>query len=69
MWNGERDLADATAVDAALKERRAGYVNGGFESLPSGLKCYIRSKDAFVECPTVGVSIGPARGETVMRKF
>ena len=69
LWNGERDLADATAVDAALKERRAGYVNGGFESLPSGLKCYIRSKDAFVECPTVGVSIGPARGETVMRKF
>ena len=68
LWDGQRDLSNASKVDEDLKLIRQQYVEGGFESLPLELREYIADHDKFVGCETIGVSIGPTSGETV-RKY
>lgn len=65
LWGGPKNLADPSQVDAQLRPLREAYVQGGFSSLPGELQRYILLHDNFVRCETVGVSIGPTRGETV----
>ena len=69
LWPGERNFASPEEVDNILKGPRSDYVSNGFESLPRDLKYFIREHDEFVGVPTVGISIGPARGETVIKGF
>lgn len=68
LWDGPKDLSDARAVHNALRSNRMKYVEGGFDSLPEGLKKYIAEHDAFVGVPTVGLSIGPTSDETVLKE-
>lgn len=67
LWEGPEDLSDAIKVDDILREKRDSYVKGGFDSLPDGLKEYVKDHDEFVGCPIVGISIGPGRDEMVER--
>ncbi len=68
LWDGPRDLSKPEDVDAALRIHRQEYVSKGFDSLPEDLRRYVEEHDSFVGVRTIGVSIGPARGETVWRK-
>ncbi|MEK6847264.1 MAG: adenylosuccinate synthetase [Nanoarchaeota archaeon] len=52
--------------DNKIKDARRHYVSNG-KDLPSSLLNFIARHDAYVGCPAVGVSIGPARGEIVAR--
>ena len=65
LWPGERNLADPVAVDKALKQVREDYVRKGFEGLPGSVKEFRKAHDEFVGCKSIGISIGPASGETV----
>ena len=65
LWDGPKDLSDPLLVDDALKNRRAEYVKNGFDSLPTQLKQFVKDHDEFTKCKTVGISIGPSRGETI----
>ena len=65
LWDGPKDLSNPLLVDETLRNMRADYVKKGFDSLPDGLKKFIRDHDEFIKCKTIGVSIGPSRGETV----
>lgn len=65
LWDGPTNLSDPKTVDEALRVHREQYVREGFGSLPGGLREFVRRHDKFVRRPTVGVSIGPGRGETV----
>jgi adenylosuccinate synthase len=69
LWKGNEDLSDPIKMDAVLKEERQKYIDGGFESLPDGLKDYIKAHDEFVGCPIVSVSLGPGREEMAERKM
>lgn len=66
LWDGPADLSKPELVDEALRPLRAHYVDKGLEGLPQGLVEFRRDHDAFVGRPTVGISIGPARGETIL---
>ena len=63
---GQRDLSKPLEVDAALRKARESYVDRGFESLPQGLRNFVIDHDKYVGCKTVGISIGPGRGETML---
>jgi adenylosuccinate synthase len=65
LWRGPPNLSDPIAVDEALQPIRRAYVEGGINGLPEGLQKYVHEHDSFVGVRTVGVSIGPSRGETV----
>ncbi|MDD5254164.1 MAG: adenylosuccinate synthetase [Candidatus Nanoarchaeia archaeon] len=65
LWKDNIDLSDPEKVHDVLKDKREFYVKNGFDSLPDGLKKYIKLHDDCVGCKTIGVSIGPGRGETV----
>lgn len=65
LWNGPSDISDPIKVDPALREFRDNYVKQGFMELPQDLRVYTYDHDRYVGCNTVGISIGPARGETV----
>jgi adenylosuccinate synthase len=67
LWEGNEDLSKPLLVDKILKEKRERYANEGFESLPEGLKEFVKDHDEFVKCPIVGISIGPGSKEIVMR--
>src|SRR3989344_871740 len=65
LWDGPKDMSDPILVDDILKDQRAEYVKKGFDSLPFELKQFVKDHDEFIGCKTVGISIGPSRGETV----
>lgn len=65
LWDGSKDMSDPLLVDDVLKDKRAEYVKKGFDSLPFELKQFVKDHDEFIGCKTVGISIGPSRGETV----
>ncbi len=65
LWKGHEDLSNPLEMDALLKEQRTNYVKNGFDSLPEGLKDYVKEHDKFVGCPIIGISLGPGRDETV----
>ncbi len=65
LWEGRNDLSDPEDVHQALELERAQYVAGGFNSFPRRLQEYVLDHNDYVGVPVVGVSIGPARGETV----
>tara|TARA_Y100000310_G_C20696333_1_gene825998 strand:- start:4398 stop:5756 length:1359 start_codon:yes stop_codon:yes gene_type:complete len=67
LWNGPEDLSNPEEVDKELRGKRREYIEGGFYNLPEGLKEFIHEHDNYIGVPTVGISIGPARGETVLR--
>lgn len=67
LWDGPSDLSRPEEVDSVLRLLRGRYVSGGYECLPEGLRHFIHDHDCHVGVPTVGISIGPSRGETVMR--
>lgn len=52
--------------DDEIRDARKHYVSDGGD-LPSSLLGFIARHDEYVRCPTVGVSIGGNRGETVYR--
>jgi len=62
------DVSDPVKVHGVLKPLREDYLQRGFEGLPRDLQAFIEDHDRFVGRPTMGVSIGPARGETILRK-
>lgn len=66
LWDGPKDLSKPEAVDATLRSFREQYVKGGFASLPGDLQRYSNNHWVYVGVPTVGISIGPSRGETVL---
>jgi len=66
LWKGPENLSEPENVDLQLKDFREKYIREGFLSLPEGLKNFVRDHDKYVGVPTVGVSIGPSRGETVL---
>lgn len=51
-----------------LAQKRADYIKKGFNSLPSELLDFIKAHDEYVGCHIVGVSIGPNRGDTILRE-
>lgn len=65
LWDGPKDLSDPLLVDESLKSKRENYVTNGFDSLPEELKEYIKDHDDFIGFKTIGISIGPSRGETI----
>ena len=65
LWDGLCDLSRPEEVHEALKPLRAAFGRGGREGLPKDLQSLILARDEYVGCPTVAVSIGPARGEMV----
>ncbi|MBS3081663.1 adenylosuccinate synthetase [Candidatus Pacearchaeota archaeon] len=65
LWDGPKDLSNPLAVDEILRSVRADYVRNGLKGLPSRLRDFVEDHDNFVECETVGISIGPSRGETI----
>jgi len=69
LWGGSADLSEPQAVHSELANQRAAYVSAGFDELPQGLRNYVQAHDEFVNRPIIGVSIGPARGETVLREL
>ncbi|MBU1622844.1 MAG: adenylosuccinate synthetase [Nanoarchaeota archaeon] len=69
LWDGPRDISDPKLVDDELKSKRAAYIEQGFESLPTGLKDFVKFHNIFVGVPIDRVSIGPARGETVQTNY
>ena len=69
LWDGQKDLSDPKKVDEALKSRRKYYVDNGFYSLPYGLQIYKMEHELHIGYSILGLSIGPARGETVTKDF
>ena len=69
LWAGTRDVSNPELVDDKLRVYRKAYVNAGFNSLPEDLKKFVELHDNYVGVPTVGISIGPSRGETVLRNI
>jgi adenylosuccinate synthase len=69
LWAGTRDVSNPELVDDKLRIHRKAYVNAGFNSLPEDLKKFVELHDNYVGVPTVGISIGPSRGETVLRNI
>jgi adenylosuccinate synthase len=65
LWDNQVGLANPLEVDGALRGVRMEYV-GGRKQLPDGLLRFIEDHERATGCLVVGVSIGPARGETVM---
>ena len=66
LWDGPENLSKPEEVDVALQPLRAHYVERGFKGLPSSLQKFVEYHDAFVGVKTVGISIGPSRGETIL---
>ena len=66
--DGPKDLSKPLEVDAILRQKRKRYVDAGWNSLPQGLLKFAKDHDKYVGCPIVGISIGPAEDETVLRK-
>src|SRR3989338_1483171 len=66
LWDGPENLSKPEEVDVALQPLRAHYVERGFKGLPSSLQKFVDYHDAFVGVKTVGISIGPSRGETIL---
>lgn len=64
LWVGPNDLSDPQKVHQQLTRKRKAYVDGDMD-LPEGFMKYRIAHDQYVRCRTIGVSIGPARGETV----
>lgn len=65
LWDDVRNLSNPQVVHKQLTTKRQAYVSGDLQ-LPGRLMEYMHAHDEYVRCPTVGVSIGPARGETVL---
>ncbi len=67
LWDGPKNLSKPEDVDVILRSLRKQYVDEGFHRLPDDLLEYVEDHDNFVGVPTMGISIGPSRGETVLR--
>jgi len=65
LWDGTKDLSDPLKADKELAEKRKSLVEAGRDGLPEGLREFVENHDEYVRVPTIGVSIGPARGETI----
>lgn len=66
LWDGPENLSKPEEVDSKLKNYRAEYVKAGFSSLPLELRDFVNDHDKYIGIPTVGISIGPSRGETII---
>ncbi|MBR9690610.1 hypothetical protein GOV08_02905 [Candidatus Woesearchaeota archaeon] len=67
LWDGHEDVSNVLDIHEKLEPLRKKIVEGGYDNLPKELKEYIEEHDKFIGCKTVGISLGPATGETVLR--
>ncbi|MEK6964581.1 MAG: adenylosuccinate synthetase [Nanoarchaeota archaeon] len=74
LWGGPKDLSRPVEVHAQLRDVRREFVERGLEGLTGGLRDYVDCHNEYMArytkrgCPIVGIGIGPARGETIVRK-
>lgn len=68
LWENVDNVSKALEVHDELSPLRQKIIKGGYTNLPQGLKDFVEEHDKFVGCKTLGISLGPATGETVLRK-
>jgi adenylosuccinate synthase len=67
LFDAPKNLSNPAEVDEQLRPLRKTIVEAGDYNLPLELLGYINAHDTYVGRPIVGVSIGPERGETILR--
>jgi len=68
LWNDVDDVSKALDVHEQLSPIRQKIIQDGYDNLPKELKDFVEEHDKFLGAKTLGISIGPATGETVLRK-
>ena len=68
LWHDADDVSKALAIHEKLSPIRQKIIKDGYDNLPKELKEFIEDHDEFVGCKTLGLSLGPATGETIFRK-
>jgi len=67
LFDAPKNLSNPAEVDEQLRPLRKAIVEDGFNNLPETLLKYTKNHDDYVGRPIVGISIGPERGETVLK--